>query len=100
MSKFVVLVNYKKPLEEIDHYLAVHRSFLDEGYQQDFFIASGSQNPRKGGVIISQLTDKAQLERILRNDPFFIHDLADYEIIEFMPSKYHKNFHCFIEHKL
>ena len=63
---FLVLITYKKPLEEIDHHLAAHRSFLDEGYKNDFFIVSGAENPRTGGVIISQLSNRDQLEKILK----------------------------------
>jgi uncharacterized protein YciI len=55
------LIAYKKPLEEIDYHLAAHRSFLDEGYKNDFFIVSGAKNPRTGGVIISQLSNRDQL---------------------------------------
>ena len=97
---FVVLITYKKPLEEIDHHLAAHRSFLEEGYKNDFFVVSGSKSPRTGGVIISQLKDRDTLEKILKNDPFLIHGIAEYEIVEFIPSKYHENFKIFIENKI
>jgi uncharacterized protein YciI len=57
---------------------------------------SGRKNPRTGGVIISQLKDRNQLENILKNDPFYIHEIAEYEIIEFIPGKYHPDFSAFI----
>lgn len=94
---FLVLSTYKKSLEEVDHYLVAHRSFLDEGYKNGFFIVSGAKNPRTGGVIISQLNNRDQLEKILKNDPFLLHDIADYEIVEFIPTKFHQNFSGFIE---
>lgn len=93
---FVVILTYKKPLEIIDQYVAEHRAYLDKGYKDNFFIASGPQNPRTGGIIISQLNNRAQLENILKQDPFIIHELADYEMIEFNPVKYHNNFASFI----
>jgi uncharacterized protein YciI len=96
---FLVLVNYKKPLDIIDKHLADHRAFLDEGYKQDFFIVSGPRNPRTGGIIISQLNDRAQLETILSRDPFQIHDVAEYEIVEFMPIKHHQKFTAFLSDK-
>ena len=67
---FIILLNYKKPIEVIDKYLPAHRDFLEEGYKQNFFIVSGPKNPRTGGVIISQLNDRVQLEEILSKDPF------------------------------
>lgn len=63
---FIVLVNYKQSLEKIDHYLAEHRAFLDQGYQQNLLIASGPRNPRVGGVLLSQATDKSHLEAFIQ----------------------------------
>lgn len=93
---FIVMMTYKKPLEIIDQYVAVHREFLDDGYKKNLFVASGPKNPRTGGVILSQLKDRKELENILKQDPFKINNLADYEIIEFNPVKYHANFSSFI----
>ncbi|MEO7046426.1 MAG: YciI family protein [Ferruginibacter sp.] len=93
---FVILVTYKKPLEIVDKYLADHAHFLDQGYQNNYFIVSGRKNPRTGGVIFSQLNDQSKLEDIIMKDPFHIHEIADYEIIEFIPGKYHPDFSAFI----
>lgn len=94
---FVVLITYQKPLTEVDTYLAAHREFLTRGYEKNFLIASGPQNPRIGGVLLSQLNDREQLEVFIENDPFFINKIASYQIIEFTPVKYHPDFEAFIE---
>lgn len=88
---FVVLLTYKKPLEEIEKYLAEHRAFLEQGYATDFFLLSGPMNPRTGGVIISQLANREQLESILKQDPFSVNGLADYKVIEFQAVKHHRD---------
>jgi hypothetical protein len=44
-TMFVILLTYKKSLEDIDEYLAEHRAFLDNGYRDNFFVASGPKNP-------------------------------------------------------
>ena len=93
---FVILVNYIKPIEMVDQYLVEHRDFLEKGYQQNYFVVSGPRNPRDGGVIISQLKDRARLENILSQDPFKIQGIAEYEIIEFNPVKFHKDFEKYI----
>lgn len=89
-------MHYKVPIAEIDELIVAHRNFLDEGYQKNYFVASGPKIPRTGGVIISQLNDREQLDAILNDDPFKINNLADYEILEFTPIKYHQQFKCFI----
>lgn len=93
---FVVLVTYLQPLEVVDKYLVEHRSFLDQGYKTNSFVASGPQNPRTGGIIISQLKTRAEIESIIQRDPFYIHEVAEYEIIEFDPVKHHPDFATFL----
>jgi len=93
---FVIHVNYIKSMDWVDKYLLEHRAFLDDGYKNNFFIASGPKNPRTGGIILSQLRDRKQLESILKNDPFLIHGIAEYDVIEFSPVKYHPEFSSFI----
>jgi uncharacterized protein YciI len=87
---FIVLLTYKKPIEEVDQYLVAHRAYLDQGYAKNFLLASGPKIPRNGGVLISQLRDRAQLESFLQQDPFYIHEVGDFEIIEFEAFKHHK----------
>lgn len=93
---FIVELTYKKPLEVVEKFLAEHRAYLEQGYQKHCFIASGPQNPRIGGIILSQLKDRKELETILKNDPFTLHDIVDYKIIEFTPVKHHPDFEKFI----
>lgn len=94
---FIVVLTYLVPIEIIDKHIVEHRAYLDEGYKLNYFIASGPQNPRTGGIILSQLKEKKLLEEILNNDPFIIHQVAEYKIIEFNPIKYHSSFSAFIQ---
>jgi len=93
---FVVIMHYKKPLTVIDQHLAAHRNFLEEGYSKNYLVVSGPKNPRTGGIIISNLTDKKTLEDFLHRDPFYLNQIAEYEMIEFSPVKYHKDFEKFV----
>ena len=93
---FLIIITYKKPLEEIDKYLAAHRHYLETGYQKNMLVVSGPRNPRTGGIILSQLKNRDELETFLMQDPFQVHGIANYEIIEFNPVKYHKDFAGFV----
>lgn len=93
---FIVKLTYKKPLEMVDQHLAAHRDFLEECYQKEALIVSGPLNPRTGGILLSQLKDREALMELIHADPFYIEDIAEYEILEFDPVKYHKNFAGFI----
>ena len=93
---FVIQVHYKVAIDIVEQFLAEHRAYLEEGYQKNYFLASGPKNPRTGGIIISQLKDRAQLMNILKDDPFHIHHIAEYEVMEFTPVKYHPSLAAFI----
>ncbi len=78
----VVDIVYLVPIEQIDLNLSAHRNFLQKYYDLGFLITSGPKNPRDGGIIIA-LTDKASMEKIIQEDPFYKLGLATYEITEF-----------------
>ena len=44
--------------------------------------------PRNGGLILAQCDSKDSLQKILKQDPLVINNLATYEIIEFSPTKF------------
>lgn len=83
---FIINITYKVDLEKIDSLLEDHIDYLKEQYAKGIFIASGKKVPRNGGILLSNIVDKSILEKSLEKDPFKINDLADYELIEFIPS--------------
>lgn len=83
---FIVSLNYKCVLKEVDKYLDAHVAFLKQEYSNGNFIASGRKIPRTGGIIISAVKNRAELEMILEKDPFNRAGIAEYEITEFVPS--------------
>ncbi len=84
---FIVLLTYTHGLDPILEHLEAHRTFLDKYYETGNFICSGAQNPRTGGVILCRATNKAQVEEIIKEDPFNITGAASYKIIDFEASK-------------
>ncbi len=85
---FIAILTYKKPLSEVDKFLAAHREYLAEHYAAGDFIASGPQIPRVGGVIMIKADNRAAVDSIIAQDPFNINDIADYQIVEFTPTMF------------
>lgn len=83
---FVVILKYIVPLDIIDKHRGEHLKFLEIYYQKGIFVTSGRQVPRSGGVIIAKGCERFELENFLKDDPYFVHHLAEYEIYEFTPS--------------
>ena len=83
---FIVSLTYISDLEEVDKLLPKHVEYLKAQYTKGNFIASGRKVPRIGGIILSKMESLEALEKVLDEDPFKIHNMAEYEILEFVPS--------------
>ncbi len=84
---FVIELVYKVDLSEIDAHMAAHVAFLKKYYASGNFLVSGRKIPRDGGVILAVGKSRAQIEAIIEEDPFHIHRLADFRIVEFRASQ-------------
>lgn len=85
---FIAILTYKKPLSEVDRFLQAHREYLAKHYAAGDFIASGPQTPRVGGVIMIKAENRIAVDAIIAQDPFNINDVADYQIVEFIPTMF------------
>lgn len=84
-------------MEELDAHMTAHVKFLQKYYKKNIFIASGRKVPRTGGIILALADSKEQVEEIIREDPFYIHKLADFAITEFLTSQYHPDMKKILE---
>jgi len=84
---FVIELSYKADLAAIDAQMRPHMAFLRKHYAAGTFVVSGRKIPRDGGVIIAAGKTRAEIEAIVREDPFVKLGLADLRIIEFRASQ-------------
>ena len=84
---FVIELAYKADLSEIDAHMKAHVRFLKKHYAAGNFLVSGRKIPRDGGIILAFGKSREEIERIVREDPFHQHGLADFRIIEFRASQ-------------
>ena len=78
----VVSLTYTAPLERIDARMTDHVAWLEQGYDQGLFVASGRQVPRTGGVVLIR-GHRREVEALVASDPFVAGGLAVAEITEF-----------------
>src|SRR5574339_453328 len=93
---YIINLNYIVPLEQLDAHMDEHVKFLRKYYKLNKFIASGRKVPRTRGIILALADSKEEVENIIKEDPFYIHKLADFSIIEFMTSQYHPELKKFL----
>ena len=84
---FVIELNYKVDLAQIDAHMREHVRFLKKYYASGNFIASGRKIPRDGGIILAVGTSREQIQAIIEEDPFHARGLADVRIVEFRVSQ-------------
>ena len=84
---FVVELIYKADLAAIDARMRAHMAFLNKHYAAGTFVVSGRKIPRDGGIIIAAGKTRAEIEAIVKEDPFVKLRLAEFRIIEFRASQ-------------
>ena len=94
---YVLLLQYTKPLDDVERLAPEHRAFLDRYFREGKFIVSGPRDPRIGGVIIADVENELEAMKIVVEDPFFTEKVADYELIRFTPTKHDPRFAAFLD---
>ena len=90
---FIANLKYKKSMEEVNKVLEAHLEYLDKYFEKEKFICTGKKSfPELGGVILFDSNNLEEAKKILHEDPFYVKEIADYEIIEFQPVKFSQNF--------
>jgi uncharacterized protein YciI len=84
---FVIELTYRAPLLDIDANMAAHVRFLKKYYAAGTFLISGRKIPRDGGIIVAAGNSLADIEAIVREDPFVERGLADFRIVQFRASQ-------------
>lgn len=93
----LAVTTYQKSIEEIDRFLADHSAHLDKYYKEKKIIFSGRRNPRTGGIILFNVPEIDEALSIIEKDPFKINGIAEYELFDFIPTKYDDDFASFIK---
>jgi len=94
---FVIILHYKKSLEAVERYLAAHSEYLDGLYREKKIIFSGPRVPRTGGVILAHHLTREEAEDQILKDPFYVHGVADYELLECKATKFDTSFKVFLD---
>lgn len=95
---FIIDLNYIVPLDELDQHMASHVKFLRKYYKKGIFIASGRKVPRTGGIILAVADDEETVRKIMCEDPFTRHELAEYTLTHFLTSQYHPGLKTLLGH--
>ncbi len=82
----LVLLDYLRPLSEVDSHMDGHRAFLSRHYAAGHFLLSGRKVPRTGGVILAKANSLDEVTQWISEDPFHQAGVASYQIIAWEPT--------------
>lgn len=85
MKQFIIEITYSMPIEKISAITPLHREFLKQWYEKGWFLMSGPQNPRLGGMVIARAPSLEEIQAVFQNDPYFLNGAATYKFTEFEP---------------
>ena len=93
---FIINLNYIVLLDELDQHMAEHVKYLHKYYDKNIFVASGRKVPRTGGIILALADSKEEVEKIIKEDPFYKQGLAEFTVTEFLTSQCHPDLKDFL----
>lgn len=86
---YIIDLTYIVPLDQLDAHMTAHVKYLHKYYKENKFVASGRKVPRTGGIILALANSREEVDQIIAEDPFYIHELAEFNVTEFQTSQMH-----------
>ena len=89
---FIVTLTYALPLEDVNGQLDAHRDWLVANTRAGRIAVAGPLEPRTGGLIVAHCADRAELDRMMAQDPFVIEGLVVVHVVCASPALRHDDF--------
>lgn len=82
---FLLLARYTKPIEEVDRLLEEHKAWI--GRNSDRILLTAREEPLIGGLILARGADLEEIWAMIREDPFHVAGVSEYEVREYRPAR-------------
>tara|TARA_B110001454_G_C12691549_1_gene422524 strand:- start:24 stop:320 length:297 start_codon:yes stop_codon:yes gene_type:complete len=84
---FVVQLKFSTNKALAGEWMSAHKAWLQKGFDEGIFIASGSLKGQQGGCVLAHGLSRTDLDQRLIEDPLVANDVVRPEVIEFIVSK-------------
>ena len=88
---YILYINFTKSLQDAQPVFPAHLEFIDAHIKTGEFLLSGGLAGKPAGVVLANIGNEDELKALIAEDPFVREQVADYEVIEFKPSRYHES---------
>jgi len=95
---YILFINPSKSPQALTPVFPAHSEFLERYCRAGKFILTGGLTARPAGVVLANVNSEEELHAMLAGDPFVREQVAEYEVIEFKPSRYHESLASLMAH--
>ncbi len=79
---FIVHMTYIAPTSVIEQHIASHREWVDARFADGVFLATGRVTSNTGAIVLAHGVGIETLEAIMATDPYAVHNLIKFDILE------------------
>jgi uncharacterized protein YciI len=82
---FIILLRFSSRRTAAPQFMAAHKQWLKQGFDDGVFLLAGSLEPSQGGGILAHGVTLEKLQQRVNEDPFVAGQVVSAEIIELDP---------------
>ncbi len=79
---FVVVLRFSEHRIEASRWMAGHKAWLQQGFEDGVFLLAGSLQPQQGGIVLAHQISAADLHQRVDADPFVSQGVVNVDILE------------------
>jgi uncharacterized protein YciI len=83
---FVVSTSYLRPVDEVHAHLDAHRRWLAKHAENGRIVFAGPLESGDGGVILAHCENRQELDALIAEDAFHVHQVAKYNVQAVKPA--------------
>lgn len=84
---FCVALRFSHNKAQAAQYMAAHKRWLEQGFDDGVFLLSGSLTGQQGGMVVAHNITRDALEARVALDPFVTYGVVIAEITHMLPSR-------------
>lgn len=93
---FIVLLKFSENKSKASEYMAAHKLWVKQGFDDGKFLLVGSLQPNLGGSVIVHNSSLSELQERVNRDPFVAENIVQAEILEINPTKTDERLHFLV----
>lgn len=83
---YILILKYVRPLEEVNAHLDTHKQWLARHIREGRILAAGPSEDRSGGVVLASCGKRSELDDMVAEDSFVVHQVVEVSIQSFEPA--------------